>query len=325
MTEKRRFEDLADEFIEYLAVEKNSSVHTRLGYQRDLNQFLAFLKEGGRGERGGRDGRDIEVDGVGEDDVRAFVYRLHADHKNVSIARKISSIRSFFKFLVRKGFVEKNPAELVPTPKVEKFLPPVLTVEEAESLVHAPKAPGAPGGLGNKAHGAENVLRDLAILETLYSSGIRVSELTGLDVRDADLASGTMRVLGKGGKARIAFLGRYAAGSLGAYLKARGTLTSRASEPLFTGRANGRISERTVQRLVKKYVALSGINKTPTPHSLRHSFATHLLDAGVDLRSIQEMLGHSKLSTTQRYTKVGITSLMEAYDRAHPRAKSGGS
>lgn len=300
---------LIDEFMTYLAVERNSSAHTRLGYGRDLEQFRVFLKGelGGGGEGAG--GGEPDIRRVRAADVTAFVYSLHGDHKKSSVARKISSLRSFFRFLVKKGYLKSNPAELVPTPRADNFLPAVLTVEEAECLVEAP----------GKTDAGEP-LRDLAILETLYSSGIRVSELTGLRMTDTDLSAGTIRVVGKGGKERIAYLGKFAIESLGAYMKKRETGAS-GDSPVFTGRDGHAVSQRTVQRLVKRYVLKSGINKNPTPHALRHSFATHLLDAGADLRSIQEMLGHSKLSTTQRYTKVGIASLMEVYDRAHPLAK----
>ncbi|MBI5588486.1 MAG: tyrosine recombinase XerC [Deltaproteobacteria bacterium] len=291
---------LIDEFITYLAVEKNSSAHTRLGYKRDLEQFRLFLKE---------EGAEYGIDRVTAADVIAFVYSLHGDHKKSSVARKISSIRSFFRFLVKKGYLSGSPAELVPTPRVDKYLPAVLTVDEARCLVEAPGSTDGP-----------EPLRDLAILETLYSSGIRVSELTGLTMRDVDLGAGTIRVAGKGGKERIAYLGKFAIGSIGAYIKKRGG-ESPGDAPLFTGKGGKGVSQRTVQRLVKRYVRKSGINKNPTPHALRHSFATHLMDAGVDLRSIQEMLGHSKLSTTQRYTLVSVASLMETYDRAHPKAK----
>ncbi|MBI4949647.1 MAG: tyrosine recombinase XerC [Deltaproteobacteria bacterium] len=291
---------LIDEFITYLAVEKNSSAHTRLGYKRDLVQFYFFLKEEGAGP---------DINRIAGADVTAFVYSLHGDCKKSSVARKISSIRSFFRFLVKKGYLSGNPAELVSAPKVDKYLPAVLTVDEAKCLVEAPGNTDGP-----------EPLRDLAVLETLYSSGIRVSELTSITMREVDLGAGTIRVAGKGGKERIAYLGKFAIESIGAYIKKRGGESS-GDAPLFTGKGGRGISQRTVQRLVKRHVLKSGINKNPTPHALRHSFATHLLDAGVDLRSIQEMLGHSKLSTTQRYTKVGIASLMEAYDRAHPKAK----
>ncbi len=293
---------LIDDFGTYLAVERNASPNTRLGYLRDLEQFRTFLAEsGGFGE-------DPDISLVDEAAVTSFVYSLHVRRKKVSIARKLSSIRSFFRYLIRKGLAARNPAENVPTPRTEKYLPAVLTVEEAAGLVESPSGEG----------GKRTAIRDLAMLELLYSSGIRLSELTGLDFDDVDLEAGTMRVLGKGGKERVAYIGSKARAAVMAYLDGRGT----GKGPLFTGKGKGgRISQRTVERLLKLYVSRSGITKDPTPHSLRHSFATHLLDAGVDLRSIQEMLGHSKLSTTQRYTKVGMAALMEAYDKAHPRAR----
>jgi len=297
------FPALVEEFIDYLSVERNYSAHTRAGYGRDLRQFHEFILEDGRF------GEDPLL--VTEAAVTSFVYRLHGTSRKVSIARKLSSIRSFFRFLVRKGYASTNPAELVATPKTEKYLPAVLTAEEAKSLVEAP-AIKLDGGADDR-----NALRDLAILEVLYSSGIRVAELTGLDMKDVDLASGTLKVLGKGSKERLAFLGEHAKASLAAYIGERGGLDG----PVFIGRGKKRITPRAVQRLVKACTAKSGIAKDPTPHALRHSFATHLLDAGADLRAIQELLGHAKLSTTQRYTKVGIQKMMEVYDSAHPRAK----
>jgi len=302
---------LVDEFIKYLSVERNASVNTRLGYGRDLRQFYFFVKDSGY-----FDSDDFDPGSVTEAIVTAFVYRLYNECGRAAVARKLSAIRSFFRFLVKKGVVKSNPAELVPTPKIEKFLPQVLTVEETESLI---KASGNAGTEDRVLNG----LRDLAILEVLYSSGIRVSELTGLCMKDVDLAAGIIKVMGKGGKERRAYLGDYAIASLRAYIERARNMPGGdcGDSPLFMGKGGKPVSQRTVQRLVKRYVAKSGINKTPTPHSLRHSFATHLLDAGVDLRSIQEMLGHSKLSTTQRYTRVGIESLMAAYDKAHPLAR----
>lgn len=297
--------------MEYLSVERNASINTRLGYLSDLRQFEGFLSPDGV-PIAENDGLDLLS--VTEADVTAFVYWLHGGCKKVTAARKLSSVRSFYRFLVRKGRLKGNPAELIPAPKVEKCLPPVLSVEEAECLVQAPANLSHPAG--SESIKIKASLRDLAILEMLYSSGARVSELTGLDLDDVDLSDGTIKVLGKGGKERIAYLGGHARASLGAYLKLRGEVHG----PLFVGHRGGRLTPRSVQRLVKRCVAVSGINKTPTPHALRHTFATHLLDAGVDLRSIQEMLGHSKLSTTQRYTRVSTASLMQAYDKAHPRA-----
>ena len=306
---------LIEDFCTYLRVERNASVNTRLGYRRDLWQFQRFLTGSGRFSEGTQGAADIES--VDEEAVRAFVYSLHEGCKKVTVARKLSSIRSFFRFLVRKKYVSSNPAAALPTPRAESFLPSVLTVEEATALIEAPKKAG---GAGPKS--SRTAKRDLAILEVLYSSGIRVSELTGLDLKDVELSASFVKVHGKGGKERIAFLGSLAADSLKAYLLERGI--ARVTGPLFLGARGSRITGRAVQRLVKKYVLSSGILKAPTPHSLRHSFATHLLDAGVDLRSIQEMLGHAKLSTTQRYTRVSAESMMEAYDRAHPKAKING-
>ena len=292
------------DFLRYLDVERNCSINTRLGYERDLRQFCEFLK--------GANGREVDLCAVSEGDVTAFVYELYDGNKKSSVARKLSSLRSFYAFLVKKRFLKANPAELVPTPKIDKYLPATLTVDEVDSLVDASR-----GG-----DDATTALRDLAILEVLYSSGIRVSELVGLSRGDVDLSVGTIKVLGKGGKERIAYLGRLATESLGRHMSSDARADSSGpDEPVFAGRRGGRISQRTVQRLVKKYVLKSGIHKTPTPHALRHTFATHLLDAGVDLRSIQEMLGHSKLSTTQRYTKVSLATMMETYDKSHPRAR----
>ncbi|MEK6531546.1 MAG: tyrosine recombinase XerC [Deltaproteobacteria bacterium] len=300
-----------DEFQRYLLIEKNSSQHTVDGYLRDLTQFYGFLIESRAPASGAIDPNNVE-----ETDITGFVYRLCAASRKTTIARKLSSLKSFFRFLLKKGLVKANPAGLVPVPKSEKYLPIVLSVEEAGSLMHAAKVNAARQG---------EALRDLAILEVLYSSGIRVSELTGANLKDVDLESGTIRVLGKGGKERIAFLGSFAKQSLGVYIKNAGQCNEGPDAPVFIGRTgkNGacqRISQRTVQRIVRRYSALSGIAKHPTPHALRHTFATHLLDAGVDLRTIQEMLGHARLSTTQRYTRVSIEGIARAYDRAHPRA-----
>ena len=307
---------LIEDFCIYLRVERNASVNTRLSYRRDLSQFHRFLVDSGHFTEGA-----TGVDQVDEEAVRAFVYSLHNSCKKVTVARKLSSIRSFFRFLVKKKYLQSNPAASLPTPRAESFLPSVLTVEEATALIEAPRI----AELGSRAKASATAKRDLAILEVLYSTGARVSELTALDLKDVELLALSVKVKGKGGKERIAFLGRLAAKSLKAYLVERGIASEVGAEgPLFLGARGARITVRVVQRLVKKYVLSSGILKAPTPHSLRHSFATHLLDAGVDLRSIQEMLGHVKLSTTQRYTRVSAESMVEAYDRAHPKAKING-
>ncbi|MBE9527824.1 MAG: tyrosine recombinase XerC [Proteobacteria bacterium] len=309
-----------DDFMQYLEVERNVSTHTRAAYRRDLAQFRLFLLN--KSEKDGSVSKgDISVDSIGLDAVRSYLYALYGKNKKVTVARKLSAIRSFFRFLIKRGVVRANPAELMPTPKAGSYLPTVLSVEEVGELLDVPKALAEKSKRGKG--GAERVtaLRDLAILELLYSSGIRVSELTGLDHKNLDITEGTVRVFGKGGKERVAFLGELAIESLRHYLSKVGTGSAGPNSPLFVNSKGARLNERSVQRAVKKYTVQSGIAKAPTPHTLRHSFATHLLDAGVDLRTIQEMLGHAKLSTTQRYARVGIDTLMEAYDKAHPKAR----
>ncbi|MCX5907903.1 MAG: tyrosine-type recombinase/integrase, partial [Deltaproteobacteria bacterium] len=239
---------------------------------------------------------------------------LHRGHKKSSMARKLAALRSFFRYLVEEGFLLQNPAEVVATPKQEKLLPNFLPVDEMFALLATPDSSTTWGA------------RDLAILETLYSCGIRVSELVGLSDGDIDFSLGVLRVFGKGRKERIVPIGRKAVAVLGGYLPRRDQeLASlnlkRDRPPLFINVKGGRLTARSVARILEKYVRKSALLRKVSPHALRHTFATHLLDAGADLRSIQEMLGHVSLSTTQRYTHVSTDKLMEVYDRAHPRAK----
>jgi integrase/recombinase XerC len=288
-----------DQFIRYLATERNVSVHTLEAYRSDLEQFSDFfLRE--RGENAG-------VETVSHLLIRSYLAFLHKSHKKSSIGRKLASIRAFFKYLLRMGKVAKNPAELVSTPKKEKRVPFHLTIDEVIALVEAPK-------------GAELLtLRDRVILETLYSCGIRVSELTGLDVMHLDLQEGLVRVLGKGNKERIVPLGSYARQAITAYLSLRGNPPANA--PLLLNARKGRLTSRSVGRIVDKYILKLATVKKISPHTLRHTFATHLLEGGADLRAIQELLGHASLSTTQKYTHVSIDRLMEVYDKAHPKAR----
>lgn len=292
-------------FDTYLSVEKNASKYTRENYIRDVTQLEFFLKD--RRLCLNNNG-DVNADKIGENEIKLFLGHLYKSHKKASIARKLASIKAFFRFLVKKEILQKNPCELLSTPKTEKYLPTVLTVDEAKMLVET--------GKGQKLQ-----KRDKAILEVLYSSGIRVGELAGLNIKDVDLERGTIKVLGKGNKERIAMLGSKAQDALKAYLEERAMGKGQWDEPVFLGARGERITARAIQRLVKDVADKSGIAKHPSPHSLRHTFATHLLDAGVDLRTIQEMLGHASLSTTQRYTKVSVQRLLEVYDKAHPRAK----
>jgi integrase/recombinase XerC len=308
-TEKRGF---IHQFIHYLSVEKNASPHTCRCYQRDLEGFEDFLKNSGMYLTSSGEVEMTKVDRIA---IRKYLSTLHRRNKKSSIARKISTLRSFFRYLNREQIITSNPAKSVSTPKVEKTLPTTLTVDEAFRLMESPKS------FSEKFSSArvKNVrLRDRAILELLYSSGLRVSELVGLNSNQIDLDLGIVKVMGKGRKERIVPVGMKAVESLKAYLNERGGL--KGEEPLFVNSVGGRLSARSVGRLIKKYTKHSGIFRKVSPHSLRHTFATHLLDAGADIREIQEMLGHSSLSTTQRYTHVSMGKLMEVYDKAHPRS-----
>jgi len=299
------------QFIHYLSVEKNASPHTCRCYRRDLEGFQDFLKSSGMllGPTG-----KVEIERVDRIAIRKYLSFLHRKNRKSSIARKISTLRSFFKYLIREQVISSNPAKSVSTPKVEKTLPTSLTVDEAFRLMESPKSISGKSSVGSK----EKRLRDRAILELLYSSGLRVSELVGLNSSQLDLDLGIVRVMGKGRKERIVPVGAKANEALGAYLDERGGV--KRDEAIFVNSLGGRLTARSVGRLMKRYTRQSGIFRKVSPHSLRHTFATHLLDAGADIREIQEMLGHSSLSTTQRYTHISTGKLMEVYDKAHPRS-----
>jgi integrase/recombinase XerC len=304
-------DDWIEQFMHYLSAEKNASSHTCRSYRADLEQFREFLVTSGTclSPSG-----DIEIEKADRMTIRKYLTYLHRKNKKVSIARKVSTLRSFFKFLVREKKVISNPAKNVSTPKVEKVLPSVLTVDEAFRMMEAPQAHcGSSGDPGKPM-----VLRDQAILELLYSSGVRVGELVGLNWGEMDLDLGLAKVMGKGRKERIVPVGSRALEALAVYRDERGIISGDA--PLFTNRNGGRLTARSVDRLVKRYTKRSGVFRRVSPHTLRHTFATHLLDAGADIREIQEMLGHASLSTTQRYTHLTLGKLMEVYDRAHPRS-----
>lgn len=288
-----------EEFCRYLAIERNVSPYTLGAYRADLEMFRTFLV--------GELGQSVSVAAVTHLLVRQYLARLSVDHAKSTLGRKLAAIRSFFKYLVRHGKVRKNPAELVSTPKKGKSVPYHLDIDEVTALVTAP--------VGNELL----ALRDRVILETLYSSGLRVGELTRLDVGAVDLEEGLVRVLGKGGKERIVPLGRPARTAISDYLAARKGPPREA--PFLVNARGGRLSSRSVARIVDKYILSLATMKKVSPHTLRHTFATHLLEGGADLRSIQELLGHTSLSTTQKYTHVSIDRLMEVYDKAHPKAR----
>jgi integrase/recombinase XerC len=292
-------------FVAHLETEKRASSHTVRAYVADLAQYAAFLAEAG-----------APLVPSSTTLVRAFVARAAGSAGAVSLGRKLSTLRSFYRFLVREGVTDANPARSVASPKRPKRLPAVLPEEEAAALVEAPAALKGP-----------LALRDRALMELLYASGLRVSELTGLDLGAADLAAGLVRVLGKRRKERVVPFGTAAADALRRYLdEARPALAAEAKGPassaIFLNHRGGRLTQRSVARRLSAWVLEAGLPRHVHPHVLRHSFATHLLANGADLRGIQELLGHASLSTTQRYTHVEWKHLAEVYDRAHPRARS---
>jgi integrase/recombinase XerC len=293
------------QFEQYLQVEKNASEHTCRNYLLDLGEFDSFLTQRGPAYVSG-------VEQINNLTIRGFMGQLAKNNKKSSQARKLSTLRTFFKFLVRENFIGQNPASAVRTPKLDKYLPQHLTVDEAFALLDSVPA-------SDPAHA-----RDRAILEVLYSTGIRVSELVGLNRNDLELNLGIIKVRGKGRKERIVPIGKKAIAALNHYLQKSEHLlpeSQRGNIPVFLNSRAGRLTTRSVGRLIDKYVKHCGLQRNISPHSIRHSFATHLLNAGADLRAIQELLGHVNLSTTQRYTHLNIDKLMEVYDRAHPRSR----
>jgi integrase/recombinase XerC len=282
-------------FLEYLTVERGASAHTLAAYARDLRELEAFLAREGRGPLAQADARAL----------RAWLVWLHGRKlARASVARRLSSVRSCFRFLVRRGILDQNPARLVRSPRIGRRLPNVLPKDESKELLD--RAPDA----------SVAGLRDHAILELLYATGIRVAECCGLDLADLDRGQGVVRVLGKGKREREVPVGDAALGAIDAYLARSG----RRAGALFANLRGGRLTARSVHRLVRRCARAAGIDRRVTPHTLRHSFATHMLGEGADLRLIQELLGHSRLSTTQRYTHVSPEHLMRVYDAAHPRA-----
>ncbi len=303
--------DSIDKFIQYLITEKNASEHTLRNYLSDLNQFSDFIKHSKRCSS--LNTEELQPEKIGPMVIKYFLEELYRKNKKSSIARKLASLRSFFRFLVREGIIKQNPAEIVATPRQEKPLPSFLSVDEIFALL---KIPDQSTVLGR---------RDKAILEFLYASGARVSELVGLNLSCLDLDLGIARVLGKGRKERIVLLGSKAIAALRSWLEIRGSLqgpevAEDGREAVFLNYRGERLSARSVARIVDKYIVRCALLRKISPHSLRHTFATHLLDNGADLRGVQELLGHVSLSTTQKYTHLSLDHLMEVYDKAHPRA-----
>ncbi len=290
-------EEDVEAFLSHLQFERGSSKNTVRSYGADLKRFAGFVKD-----------NHLDHRKMGRREMRAWVALLHQQNLSPkSVARNLSSVRSFYRFLKKRGLVTSDPSRLVSYPKVPRPLPKALSVEEVEQVIEN-----------------DGDLLERAILELLYATGLRVSELVSLDLGSIDFSRGELRVVGKGNKERRVLVGSRAAEALRAYLRRRSIMAAKkgvATEALFLSNRGTRISTTTVRRIINRGTRRAGIGKRVTPHMLRHSFATHMLEGGADLRVIQELLGHSNLATTQIYTKVALSHLIEEYDKTHPRSK----
>ena len=292
-------------FLRYLHVERNASELTVKSYREDLTSLSDYLAQSL--------GRPAEPAQITTADLRGYVSALHeAAYAKSSVSRRLACLRSFFRFALRENLVTSNPAKPLRNPRRERKLPHFLSTEEIARLLETPAADESPG------------LRDRAILETMYSAGLRVSETVGINDEDLDLQAGLGRIRGKGKRERLAPLGSYALRAVQRWLKAR-RLSPRepqsGNSPVFVNKFGRRLTTRSVARLLEKHIQQAGLDSRTTPHTLRHSFATHLLDRGADIRSVQELLGHKSLVTTQIYTHISTASLRAAYEKSHPRAQ----
>jgi integrase/recombinase XerC len=293
------------QFLQYLRVERGASPHTLKGYREDLHALAEYLADG--------DGNCPAPGSITTGELRGFLSALHeAGYAKTSISRRLASVRSFLRFGQREGWAKSNPAKALRNPRKSRKLPHFLTTAEVGKLL------AAPNGESLKA------IRDRAILETLYSAGLRVSELVGITDGDLDFAAGIVRIRGKGKRERLAPIGSYATRALKRWLEVR-KLSPREKTgreaPVFTNKFGTRLTTRSVARMLEKHLQETGLDSRTSPHTLRHSFATHLLDRGADIRSVQELLGHKSLVTTQIYTHVSTANLRAAYEKAHPRAR----
>lgn len=308
-------EELIEKYIEFLRTQKGYSNHTIRNYRIDLNQFVKFFYASGGDGEGKKP--SLAVEDIHFPIIRNFLGHLFAKYRRSTIARKASALRSFFHYLEKMGFIEGNPATHVSAPKKEKYIPAHLPVDEVFRLLEGPDRETPLG------------LRDLAILEVFYSCGVRVSELAGMDIQSIDFAQRLVGVIGKGDKERIVPIGNTALEAVKKYLDAIGPLRKKKGrgdkrEPLFINARGGRLSTRSMRDIVRKYGRKSRLMTDISPHALRHTYATHLLDGGADLRAVQELLGHVSLASTQKYTHVSLDRLMEVYDKSHPRGKAKG-
>jgi integrase/recombinase XerC len=297
-------------FIDSLRSEKGYSVNTCRAYSHNINEFISFISES-YFSTDNKEGADLlKAEHIESLMIRGYLAFLHKKNKKVTIARKLSAVRSFFRFLVKHGVILDNPLDLILTPKQVKAIPVYLPVDDIFRLLDSIKTDTLAG------------IRNRAIFETLYSSGIRVSELEGLDVFSVDFTKCLIRVVGKGNKERIVPIGKKAVATIKEYrrrLQSEAGIAEEDNGPLFLNKDHGRLTSRSIARILSKTARECGLLIPVSPHALRHTYATHMLDAGADLRVVQELLGHKSLSTTQKYTHVSIDRLMETYDKAHPR------
>ncbi len=303
-------------FTIHMEVERNLTPNTRNNYLIDIRQFQKFLT---KNSASAVDSGPDSLKNIDHLMIRAFLGSLYREKlKKVTISRKVTALRTFFNYLLREGMVKNNPAEMIQAPRVEKYIPVFLSVDEMQALLKAERASGAAA------------FRERAIIELFYSSGVRLSELVGLNRGDIDFSQGLIKVRGKGRKERVVPVGDPALMALREYLENRKDVSETLSfggskNPVFVGKSGTRLSARTVARILDKIVLMSGLKRKISPHVLRHTFATHMMEAGADLRAIQELLGHESLSTTQKYTSVSVGRLLEVYDKAHPKARKTGS
>ncbi|MDP8263065.1 MAG: tyrosine recombinase XerC [Candidatus Ancaeobacter aquaticus] len=290
----------SNDFLKYLDAEKNASIHTIKNYAEDLKQFESFLESLSKERK-----KTLLLTDIDHLVLRRFLVKFQSyNYSKRTIARKLATLRSFFKFLVREEVLKTSPMTGISSPKLNKPLPHFLDVNEVTRLIESPDCTDVSG------------LRDRAIMEIFYSSGVRISELVSLDVNNVDFVGEIMKVRGKGKKERLVPIGNTAISILVDYLKKRES----QSNAVFLNKYGDRITVRSVERMLQKYLRKTAIDKNISPHALRHTFATHMLDAGANLRVVQELLGHKNLSTTQIYTHVTAEKMKKVYDKAHPRA-----
>ncbi len=292
-----------ESFVKYLRYERNMSPETIRAYEKDLHQFLRFFSREGETKTLPTEIMPLQV--------REYLsYLKDKNYQKTTVVRKLATVRSFYKCLMKKGYINTNPLADIPTPKVEKKIPHFLSTDEVEKLLNAP--------IGNSFQ----AVRDRAILETLYSTGLRVSELTALNTTDIDFTSEILKARGKGDRERIVPLGSFALSAIKRYEETRSqvpNINEKDPDALFLNRFGDRLSSRSIRKIIDKYIKVTGLSERTSPHTLRHSFATHLLNRGANLRTVQELLGHKHLSTTQIYTHVMTDTLKEAYEEAQPR------